>query len=216
MLAKAIATIDHFSGGRADVGIGAGWSQLEYDAYGIPFPSAGGRLDILEEAIQCLRGLLHEETTNFSGKHFTLTDAKCEPHPVQAKLPIWVGGGGEKRTLKIAAKYADGWNVPFISPEDFAHKRAVLHQHCDAVGRDPAEIRTTINVGLAWREEDMEPQFGRMRMFVRPGVLLGTEDEIVDKVGRYIDAGADQINIAIRAPWDVEGLERLADALHLA
>ncbi len=216
VLANAIVTIDHLSGGRADLGLGAGWSMLEYQAYGIPFPGAGERLDILEESAACVQGLLRDESTTFVGKHFQLTDAKCEPKPVQAKLPIWIGGGGEKRTLRIAARFADGWNVPFISPEDFAAKRGVLHQRCEEVGRDPAEIRCAVNVGLAWREEDLEPQFGNMRMFVRPGVLLGSEEEILDKVGRYVDAGADQINIAIRAPWDPDGLDRLAGALKLS
>src|SRR6476646_9505562 len=88
VLANAIATIDHFSGGRADVGLGAGWSQLEYEAYGIPFPAVKERLDILEESIQCVRGLLHDEVTNFKGEHFQLTEARCEPRPVQAKLPV--------------------------------------------------------------------------------------------------------------------------------
>jgi F420-dependent oxidoreductase-like protein len=215
VLAKAITTIDHFSNGRTDVGIGAGWSQLEYDAYGIPFPPVGQRLDILEEAIQCVRGLLREPATTFEGKYFQLTEARNEPAPVQASLPIWVGGGGEKRTLKIAAKYADGWNVPFISPEDFARKRGILHQHCESVGRDPSEIRCTVNVGLAWREEDFEPQFGNLRMMVRPGVLTGSDEQVLDRIGQYTEAGAEQINIAIRSPWDPDGLERLAHLVGL-
>jgi len=215
VLAKAITGIDQLSGGRAAIGLGAGWSQLEYDAYGIPFPSVKTRLDQLEEAAACVRGLLRDETTTFAGEHFRLTDAKNEPRPVQRELPIWIGGGGEKRTLRIAARFADWWNVPFIAPEEFARKRAVLTRHCEDVGRDPAAVRPSINVGLAWREEDFEPQFGRMRMFVRPGVLTGSEDEVRDRVGQYVDAGAEQINIAIRAPWDLEGLERLASVLKL-
>ena len=215
VLANALATIDHFSNGRADIGLGAGWSQLEYDAYGMPFPSAGERLDMLEESAACVRSLLHDTTTTFKGKHFQLTDARCEPRPVQDRLPVWIGGGGEKRTLRIAAKYADGWNVPFVSPEEFARKRDVLHRHCADVGRDPAEISCAVNVGLAWREEDLEPQFGNLRMAVRPGVLMGSDEEVVDRIGQYADAGADQINIAVRAPWDPEGLERLASALKL-
>jgi F420-dependent oxidoreductase-like protein len=215
VLAKALATIDHLSGGRADLGLGAGWSQVEYDAYGIPFPPAGQRLDMLEEAATCARGLLHDETTTFDGRYFRLTDARCVPGPVQPRLPIWIGGGGERRTLRIAARLADGWNVPFVSPEQFAGKRDVLHRHCEDVGRDPAEIRCAVNVGLAWREEDLEPQFGNLRMAVRPGVLMGSDDEVVDRVGKYADAGADQVNIAVRAPWDPDGLERLAAALKL-
>src|SRR2546426_4751605 len=114
VLANAICTIDHLSGGRADVGIGAGWAFNEYQAYGIPFPSDRERLDMLEEAVQCLRLLLRDEVANFDGKYFTLADAHCEPKPVQAALPIWVGGRGEKRTLRIAARYADGWNAAFV------------------------------------------------------------------------------------------------------
>jgi alkanesulfonate monooxygenase SsuD/methylene tetrahydromethanopterin reductase-like flavin-dependent oxidoreductase (luciferase family) len=216
VLANAIATIDQLSGGRADIGLGAGWSEVEYKAYGIPFPPVGVRLSQLEEAAACVRGLLREESTTFDGKWFQLTDAKCEPKPVQRALPIWIGGGGEKRTLRIAAQYADGWNVPFVAPEAYAHKVAVLRRHCDEVGRDPAEIKLTVNVGLAWREEDLVPQFGNIAGFVRPGVLMGTEEQVLDHVGRYIDAGAEQVNIAMRAPWDVEGLERLAAALRLA
>ena len=213
VLANAIATIDHLSGGRADIGLGAGWAENEYRAYGIPFPSAGERLDILEESVQCVRGLLHDEVTDFAGRHFTLTAARCEPRPVQARLPIWIGGGGEKRTLRIVARWADGWNVPFISPDDFAHKRDVLGAHCAEVGRDPADIRCTVNVGLALDDEHLRQQFGRIAEFVRPGVLVGSGGSLVDAVGRYADAGAEQVNIALRAPWSLAGIESLAGAM---
>jgi F420-dependent oxidoreductase-like protein len=216
VLANAIATIDHLSGGRTDVGLGAGWSQMEYDAYGIPFPPVGTRMAQLEEGIQVLRGLLHDDVSSFDGKWFQLHDARNEPRPVQAKLPIWVGGGGEKRTLRIAARYADGWNVPFISPEEFARKRGVLHQHCDDVGRDPAEIRCTVNVGMAFTEESITQQFGRIKDVVRPGVLFGSEEQILDRAGQYVDAGAEQINIAVRTPFDPDALERFAKAVGIS
>lgn len=215
VLANAIATIDHLSGGRANIGLGAGWSQVEYDAYGIPFPPVGTRLGQLEEGAACVRGLLRDDRTTFDGKWFQLRDAQCEPRPVQSELPIWIGGGGEKRTLRIAAKYADGWNVPFISPDDFGRKVRILHRHCEDVGRDPGEIRLSINVGMAGSEEDLRAQFGNIANFVRAGVLMGSDQEILDKVGAYEQAGAQQINIAMRAPWDVGGLERLAAALPL-
>ena len=216
VLAKAITAIDQLSGGRADMGIGAGWAKVEYDAYGIPFPEIRTRMDQLEEGIQCLRGLLHDDVTSFDGQWFQLTEARNEPRPVQAKLPIWIGGGGEKRTLKIAAKYADGWNVPFIAPDAFAHKSTVLDQHCAAVGRDPHEIKRAVNVGLAYTEESLVQQFGALAPMVKPGVLSGSDDEIVDRIGQYVDAGADQVNIALRAPFQLEPLERFAEALHLS
>jgi F420-dependent oxidoreductase-like protein len=216
VLANAMCTIDQISNGRCDFGIGAGWAQVEYRAYGIPFPAVKERMDILEEAIQCVRGLLRDEVTNFSGQHFTLTEARCEPKPVQAKLPIWVGGGGEQRTLKIAATYADAWNVPFVSPETFAQKRAVLHRHCETVGRDPAEIRCAVNVGIASTEDSLVAQFGALANAVRPGVLTGTEQQVIDRIGEYVDAGADQVNLALRAPILVDEIERFSAALKLA
>lgn len=216
VLAKAITAIDQLSGGRAHMGIGAGWAQVEYDAYGIPFPEVKPRMDQLEEGIQVLRGLLHDEVTSFDGQYFTLREARNEPRPVQAKLPIWIGGGGEKRTLRIAARYADGWNVPFVTPEQFAHKNGVLDDHCAAVGRTPGDIRRAVNVGLAFTEESLQQQFGAIANNVRGGVLSGSDQEIIDRIGQYVDAGADQVNIALRAPFDLVSLEKFAGALHLA
>lgn len=213
VLANAIATIDHLSGGRADVGLGAGWAQNEYQAYGIPFPGAGERLDLLEEAVQCVRSLLRQERTDFDGRWFTLTDARCEPKPLQPELPVWIGGGGERRTLRIVARWADGWNVPFVSPEDFARKREVLAGHCVDAGRDPAAIRTAVNVGLAVDDDALHQQFGALADHVRPGVLIGTGDALVDGIAGYVEAGADQVNIAMRAPWELDGLEALASVL---
>ena len=129
---------------------------------------------------------------------------------MQARLPIWIGGGGEKVTLRIAAQYADGWNVPFIPPEEWAHKAAVLDEHCAAVGRDPAEIVKTVNVGMAFTDEELKRQFGRMSNYVKPGVLSGSVQEMVDKVGAYIAAGAQSVILAMRAPFDRDGLERFA------
>ena len=216
VLAKAITAIDQLSGGRADMGIGAGWAKVEYDAYGIPFPDLKTRMDQLEEGIQCLRGLLHQDVTSFAGQHFTLTEARNEPRPIQAKLPIWIGGGGEKRTLKIAARYADGWNVPFVTPEQFAHKCGVLDHHCEVVGRNPSDIKRAVNVGLAYSEDSLVSQFGGIAQAVRGGVLNGSDAEIVDRIGQYVAAGADQVNIALRAPFDLDALERFSSLLQLA
>ena len=213
VLANAICTIDHLSGGRAELGLGAGWAEGEYRAYGFPFPRAGARLDLLDEYIRVVRSLLTEETTDHEGPAFTFTDALCEPKPVQPRLPIWVGGGGERRTLRIAAEHADGWNIPFVAPDEFARKREVLHRHCAEVGRDPAEIRCAVNVGLAWDDDSLRVQFGGIAEFVRPGVLSGSDQEVVDRVGTYLAAGADQVNVALRAPWDPEALDRLAPLL---
>jgi F420-dependent oxidoreductase-like protein len=213
VLANAIATIDQLSGGRADLGMGAGWAVNEYQAYGIDFPRDGVRLDILEEAVQCARGLLHDEVTDFAGTHFTLTGARCEPRPVQAALPIWVGGAGERRTLRIAARYADGWNAPFLSPEDCRRKSAVLDEHCADAGRAPSDVRRSVNLGVVPDEAGLQERFGLIAERVRPGVLMGSGQQLVDRIGEYLEAGIQQINLAVRAPFDVGDLERAADAI---
>ncbi len=145
-----------------------------------------------------------------------MRDARNEPRPIQDRLPIWIGGNGERRTLRIAARAADGWNAPFVSPETFAAKKAVLRRHCEEIGRDPGEIMCAVNVGLAWTEDSLRQQFGHITEFVRPGVLTGSIDQVADSVGEYVAAGADQINLALRAPFDVDALERFSTVMQLA
>ena len=210
VLANAMASLDELADGRVTLGLGAGWAKLEYDAYGIPYPAAGARLRLLEESLVCVRGLLRDDVTDFAGEYFTLTDAHCEPKPLQSPMPIWVGGGGERVTLRLAAQYADGWNVPFIAPDAWAHKSEVLDEHCASLGRDPATIERGVNVGMAFSDDELRTQFGHLSDFVRPGVLTGSVPEMVDRVGAYADAGADWVILAMRAPFDRDGLERFA------
>ncbi len=210
ILANAIATLDQVAGGRTVLGLGGGWLQGEYDAYGLHFGTPGERLRMLEEYLVCVRGLLTQERTNFDGEFFHLVDAQCEPKPEQTRLPIWVGGGGEKVTLRIAAEHADGWNVPFIAPDAWAHKAHVLDMHCEKAGRDPATITKSVNVGMAFTDEALRKQFGPMSSYVKPGVLSGSAQEMVDKVGAYAAAGAEWVIVAMRAPFDRDGLEQFA------
>src|SRR5215211_4986030 len=126
VLAKAIATIDHLSNGRAELGIGAGWAANEFAAAGMTFGSNKERLDMLEEAAQCVRMLLHDDVANFSGDYYTLDNFRLEPRPVQSHLPVVIGGRGEKRTLRIVAKYADRWNTAYVSAADFVHLKGAL------------------------------------------------------------------------------------------
>src|SRR5882724_30032 len=129
VLANTMATLDQLADGRITLGLGGGWLRNEYAVYGMHYGPAGERLRLLEESVQCVRGLLTQERTSFAGEFFTLTDAQCEPKPVQERLPIWVGGGGEKVTLRIAAQHADGWNLAFHTPADWEHKAKVLDAH---------------------------------------------------------------------------------------
>jgi F420-dependent oxidoreductase-like protein len=149
LLANMAATLDIISGGRLELGIGAGWNELESGAYGMELGTPAERSDRFEEACEVLLGLLTQETTTFAGKYYQLNEARCEPKPVQAPHPpICIGGGGEKRTLRTTAKYAQHWNFVGGTPEEFAHKREVLYQHCADIGRDPAEITLSSHVRL--------------------------------------------------------------------
>lgn len=210
VLAKAMATIDQLSGGRVTLGLGAGWHVQEYEAYGFDFLPGPARLRQLEESITCVRGLLTEEVTDFDGEFFRLHQARLAPAPVQERLPIWVGGGGEQVTMRIAARHADGWNVAFVPPDVYRHKVGVLRGHCEREGRDPAEVEPTVNVGLAWSEEELAAQFGPLSGPLGPGVLTGGTQEVVDRVGAYVDAGATWVILAVRAPFDAASLERFA------
>jgi alkanesulfonate monooxygenase SsuD/methylene tetrahydromethanopterin reductase-like flavin-dependent oxidoreductase (luciferase family) len=137
MLAKIVACLDTISQGRINCGIGAGWNELESRAYGIPFPPVGTRIAQLREAVQILRRLWTYDHTSFEGQYYTLEAAVCFPKPVQQPLPLWIGGQGEKKLLRLVAEEADGWNMVLGSSlEQVQHKLAVLQRHCDAVQRD--------------------------------------------------------------------------------
>jgi F420-dependent oxidoreductase-like protein len=210
VLANVAATLDQLSGGRITMGLGGGWHQGEFAAYGIPFEDVPVRLRRTDEAIQVVRALLTEDVAEFHGEFYDLTEARCDPKPVQDRLPLWIGGGGEKVTLRIAAQHADGWNVPFVGPETFRRKVGVLAEHCERFDRDPASIERTVNLTVAWSEEDLVSRFGGMADYIRPSALIGSTQEIVDRVAEYRDAGADRVIVALRAPFDTDGLDRFA------
>jgi alkanesulfonate monooxygenase SsuD/methylene tetrahydromethanopterin reductase-like flavin-dependent oxidoreductase (luciferase family) len=212
VLANAMATVDQFSGGRCEVGLGAGWHVGEHTAHGIAFGSSRERLDLLEEYAQVVRGLLTGRRFSFEGRFFHLDDAICDPAPVRP-MPLWIGGGGEQRTLRIAAAHADGWNVAFVTPEQFAHKNDVLTRRCAEVGRDPASIVRSVNVGVATDDDSLRRQFGAMADVISPGVVMGSPAQMVDGIGRYVEAGAEQVNVALRSPYEHEALERIAEAI---
>ena len=147
VLANMAATLDHVSNGRLELGIGAGWNEEESGAYGIALGTPKDRSDRLEEACAVITGLLTEETTDFEGRYFRLSGARCEPKPVQRPHPpICIGGSGEHRTLRTAARWAQHWNFVGGTPDEFRRKREVLHEHCAAIGRDPAEILLSSHV----------------------------------------------------------------------
>jgi F420-dependent oxidoreductase-like protein len=147
VLANMAATLDIISDGRLELGVGAGWNEEESGAYGIPLGSPRQRSDRFEEACQVLIGLLSQEKTDFSGRYYTLTGARCEPKAVQhPHPPVCVGGSGERRTLRTAARYAQHWNFVGGPVDEFVRKRDVLRQHCADIGRDPATITLSAHV----------------------------------------------------------------------
>lgn len=215
VLAKAATTIDHLSGGRCELGIGAGWNENEFRAFGMPFPEIKHRLDLLEETAIVLRRLFDGERVTLKGKQVHVEDAICSPRPVQKRLPIWIGGQGEKRLLRMVARHADGWNVPFLGPDVYAQRSATLDAWCEKERRDPRAITRTINLGLAigadaaavkQQEESLQAKFGALADFVRPGHLVGTPAQVIDRIREYARGGAEWVILALRAPFDWDGL----------
>jgi len=190
VLAKMATTVDHISGGRVVLGLGAGWQENEHRAYGIEFSTVKGRLDRLEEACQMILALRGGEVSNFTGEHYRLVDAPLSPKPV-GPLPLLIGGGGEKRTLRITAQYADEWNI-WGTPDLMRQKMKVLDAHCAEVGRGPAEIERSA-VALMFISHDIEWVASmRERDLGRP-TIVGTPAEVRDIVADYVEAGVDEL-----------------------
>jgi len=216
LLAKAATTLDHISGGRFELGIGAGWHVWEATAYGYDFPDIPIRLDMLDEAATIIRGLLTQPRTTFHGKHYRVDNASCLPAPLQARLPIWIGGVGEKRTLRLAARHGDGWNAAYIPPATFKRLSGVLDRWCEKEQRDPSHVRRGINLtfnlatdakGVAREADRLKQDWGAAAERIAGGSLLGVPKDAVARVLEYVEAGATEINIALRAPWNAEALD---------
>ncbi len=187
--ANSLATLDHITAGRAEFGFGAGWFDDEHDAYGIPLPPLTERFDRFDEALEAIDLLLTKPVADFDGAYYQLTDAYCEPKPIQSPRPPFViGGKGEKRLLRSAARWADHYNYPDTDPVDFAYRLEVLHGHCADIGRDPTEIETSLQV----RVHDV--------------------DEAVEAAAKGRDAGADHVIFLLPPPSDIALVEPLAEA----
>ena len=191
VLANMAATVDVVSGGRLELGLGAGWNAQECDAYGIPLYGVRERLERMDEAAAVLTGLLRQTTTSYAGKHYTLTDARCEPKPVQQPgPPLCIGGSGERFTLRTVARYADHWNYSGGDVAELRHKRGVLERHCADVGRDPADILISASLGLA-----------------------GGVDAMLAEAEVFAAEGAGLAIVGLPAPFDLHLLDELVAAL---
>jgi alkanesulfonate monooxygenase SsuD/methylene tetrahydromethanopterin reductase-like flavin-dependent oxidoreductase (luciferase family) len=178
------ATVDQLTGGRFTLGVGAGWQVNEHEQYGIELPPVRQRLDRFVEALRVLHGLLRRPTTTLDGRYYRLTDAVCEPKPVQDPLPILIGGGGERRMLRIVAEHADAWNT-WGRPDLIARKSAVLDGYCAEIGRDPAAIARTAQA--------LTVVDGPLPDNPPMPVIGGSPEALADTVAQYRAIGLDEL-----------------------
>ena len=220
LLAKMGATLDHTSGGRLIMGIGAGWFEQEHEAYGIHFGTTAERIHRLDEAAEIIKRLWSEKQLTFEGRYYKLRDAYCEPKPVQQpRPPIMIGGGGEKLTLRVVAKHADQGNT-FGPPAVFRHKLNVLGEHCAAVGRNMDEIEISWAGAAAVTDSKevreaivngMAKAFGQPAADIEPGLLVGSASEVRDRIQRFVEAGVTHFILIANTPFNHDSIRRFAE-----
>src|SRR3954465_7538620 len=220
LLANAAATADHVSGGRIELGLGAGWMEREHRAYGFPFPEPRTRVEMLAEQVEIVHRLWTEERVDFRGRHYTLEDAPGQPKPVQQPHPpLLVGGSGTRGTAEPAARFADEYNTPFVSPEDFARIRAKVEAACTRVGRDPATMRFSTMTGCligTTRDEALERArqlYGRVQRDAdfdtwlagySRRALIGSLEEVAERLREYERAGCEGVMLQHLLHADLE------------
>ncbi len=225
ILAKTAACVDQISNGRLEFGLGAGWKEMEYKAYGIPFPPVATRLEQLEEATRLIRQLWTEEKTSFDGKHYRLEDAVCAPKPAQRPLKIWLGGQGEKKLLRIVAQHADGWNMVFGQPlAGVKQKVDALKRHCDEVKRDFTKIDKSMFIVTCIADSDEEMKRREAQAVAALGTdlifsmgrasgTIGTADRVAETLRGYQDLGFDYFIAMFPYKQDAEMLQRFVETV---
>ncbi len=218
-LAITVATVDRMSGGRIELGIGAGWYDAEHTAYGIPFPDTGERFDRLEEQLAIITGLwATEDGFSYDGKHYQVADSPGLPKPQQARPPILIGGRGKRRTPELTATYADEFNLPFVGEEVTAQQFARVRQACEDRGRDPDDLvysnALTTCVGADEAEVERRAEaIGQDSAALRERGLAGTPEEVLDTLGRYAAMGSERVYLQIMDLADLDHLRLVADAV---
>jgi alkanesulfonate monooxygenase SsuD/methylene tetrahydromethanopterin reductase-like flavin-dependent oxidoreductase (luciferase family) len=201
VLAKSAVTIDHVSGGgRTNIGVGAGWFKEEFEEHGYRFAPIGERLDQLEEGVAVMRSLWRDPVTRFKGGYYELDGAVGNPRPLNGDIRLWIGGFGPARTPRLAARYADGFNLPYMPPDLVADRLERLAAACDGIDRDPAQLDTSVNVGFFMGQESAQD-------LPTSGVLLGSTQQVIDRLGEYERTGVRGVNLGVRAPIDWQALE---------
>ena len=221
-LAITIAQVDAMSGGRGELGIGAGWYELEHQAYGIPFAPLGERFERLDEQLAVITGLWSTpvgERFSYDGRHYRVTDSPALPKPVQeGGVPIIVGGGGPKRTPALAARYAAEYNTPFLPVERFVEQRARVGEACEAIGRDPASLRYTAAAVVCLGADDAEyvrraTAIEREPAELRSNGVAGTPEEVLASLQRWFDAGAERMYLQVLDLADLDHLDAIEGLL---
>jgi alkanesulfonate monooxygenase SsuD/methylene tetrahydromethanopterin reductase-like flavin-dependent oxidoreductase (luciferase family) len=215
------ATLDHVSDGRFNLGIGAGWFELEHRSFGIDFKTIPERLRALDESLQIIKGMFEREEMTLHGRHYDVTDAVCSPKPLQKPHPpIMIGGQGERTLLKIVAKHADMWNVPNASAERYAELSKVIERHGDTVGRDTDQIEKTIMMGLCYRApaERETAALGRVAAIAgispdqaRRQLMIGSQEECLATIDRYLKAGVTHFIFTLPRPFFLDEVQRFAE-----
>ena len=220
LVAKTVTTLDHISGGRAIMGLGGAWFELEHQAHGIEFGSGfGQRLDWLDESVGAIRTVLDGGEVTYESPKYRFDRLSQLPLPLQAHVPIMIGGSGEKKTLRTIAKYADMWNA-FGTPDGLRRKDGILRAHCADVGRDQAAIQRTVGCKMVIRDDPAEAQRVWAAQMTHnrtpqtewdgPDTLwLGNVEQIAATIRGYVGAGFSTVIVEMAAPYDVETLERL-------
>jgi len=220
-LAITVAQVDAMSGGRVELGLGTGWYAEEHAAYGLPFPELGERFDRLEEQLAIITGLWSTPvgaTFGFEGEHWTLLDSPALPKPVQAKVPVLVGGGGPTRTPRLAATYADEFNMPFAPVEEVPAAFERVRQACETVDRDPASMTMSAALVLCVGESDAEVDrraraIGRDADDLRATGVAGTPEQAVQTLQRWAEAGCDRVYLQVLDLHDLDHLRLVADTV---
>jgi F420-dependent oxidoreductase-like protein len=219
-LAIVVAQVDQMSGGRVELGIGTGWFEAEHTAYGIPFPSLGKRFERLEETLEIVTGLWSTpsgETFDFDGVHYRLSDSPALPKPVQSPHPpVLLGGKGRRRTPHLAARFADEYNLPFETLEQTASLFDGVRRACEEAGRDPSSLTCSNALVLCCGDDEAEiarraDAIGRDVDELRENGLAGSPDEVVDKIGRYAEVGAQRVYLQVLDLSDLDHLALVAD-----
>jgi len=223
LLAKMAVALDTLSHGRLDLGLGAGWNEPEHAAFGIPLPPMKERLDRLESAARYIRALGVGEPVTLEQSHYVLRKAENYPLPTYGRLRVVIGGRGEKRTLRIAAEFADEWNATRVDPDGFRQKREVLAQHCAAVRRDPDTITRSLMIPLAIGRDraDVGRRIAAVRTIFpqmpadetawrKASFLVGTPGEIIESLGQWEDAGVQRVLLQMLDQEDIAALELFA------